>query len=59
MKAETLVDMRAATLSETDVKTIGETEGDVETRIRVKTLPLKLEIVAEVLDHDASLDNRC
>ena len=59
MKAETLVDMLAATLSETDVKTIGETQGDVETRILVKTLAFKLEVVAEALDHAASLDNRC
>ena len=58
VKAETLVDTLAATLSETDVKTIGETQGDVETRILVKTLAFKQEGVAEKFDHAASLCSR-
>ena len=59
MKAETLVDMLAATLAETDVERIGETQGNVETRILVKTQAFKQEVVAEKLDHAASLCSRC
>ena len=58
VKAETLVDTLAATLSESDVERIGETQGDVETRILVKTLAFKQEVVAEKLDHAASLCSR-
>ena len=58
MEADTLVDRLAATLSETEVETIGETQGDMETRILVKTLAFKLEVVAEALHHAASLGSR-
>ena len=42
MQPKTLVDTLAATLSEMDVKTIGDTLGCVETRILVKRLAFKL-----------------
>ena len=47
MEAETLVHRLAVTLSETEVETIGETQGDVETRILVKTLAFNLGGVAD------------
>ena len=47
MEAETLVDRLAATLSETEVETIGDTQGDLETWILVKTLAFTMEVVAD------------
>ena len=54
-----MVDTLLATLSEVDVKTIGDTLGDAETRIAVQTLVCKLEVVAEALVYAASLARRC
>jgi len=47
VEAETLVDRLAATLSETEVETIGDTQGDLETWILVKTLAFTMEVVAD------------
>lgn len=59
MQPKTLVDTLAATLSEMDVKTIGDTLGCVETRSLVKRLAFKLEVLAEALDQPALLASRC